>query len=89
MTVLGVPEEDEPIMLKLTQELFGSTDPELRRENADFNVNTVTDFFNYFNALTEDRRKNPKDDVASVIANATIDGEPIGHLEARMHLLVE
>src|SRR5690606_15378775 len=53
MTVLGVPEEDEPIMLKLTQELFGSTDPEMRREDADFNVNTVTDFFNYFNALTE------------------------------------
>ena len=26
MSILGVPEEDEPIMLKLTQELFGSTD---------------------------------------------------------------
>ena len=88
MTVLGVPEEDEPIMLKLTQELFGSTDPEMRRENADFNVNTVTDFFNYFNALTEDRRKNPKDDVASVIANATIDGEPIGHLEAMSYYII-
>lgn len=88
MTVLGVPEEDEPIMLKLTQELFGSTDPELRRKDADFNVNTVTDFFNYFNALTEDRRKNPKDDVASVIANATIDGEPIGHLEAMSYYII-
>jgi cytochrome P450 len=88
MTVLGVPEEDEPIMLKLTQELFGSTDPELRRENADFNVNTVTDFFNYFNALTEDRRKNPKDDVASVIANATIDGQPLGHLEAMSYYII-
>jgi len=88
MTVLGVPEEDEPIMLKLTQELFGSTDPEMRREDADFNVNTVTDFFNYFNALTEDRRKNPRDDVASVIANATIDGQPIGHLEAMSYYII-
>lgn len=88
MTVLGVPEEDEPIMLKLTQELFGSTDPELRRKDADFNVNTVTDFFNYFNALTEDRRMNPKDDVASVIANATIDGQPIGHLEAMSYYII-
>ena len=25
MSILGVPEEDEPLMLKLTQELFGST----------------------------------------------------------------
>lgn len=34
MTVLGVPEEDEPIMLKLTQELFGSTDPDMKRPDA-------------------------------------------------------
>ncbi len=31
VTVLGVPEEDEPIMLKLTQELFGATDPDMKR----------------------------------------------------------
>ena len=36
----------------------------------------LIDFFNYFNALTESRRANPLDDVASVIANAQIDGEP-------------
>ena len=77
MTVLGVPAEDEAFMLKLTEELFGSTDPDMKREeNTDFN-NTVADFFNYFTAITEDRRKNPRDDVATVIANATIDGEPI------------
>jgi cytochrome P450 len=27
MTILGVPESDEPRMLKLTQELFGAADP--------------------------------------------------------------
>ena len=32
MEILGVPREDEPRMLKLTQELFGSTDPDLRRQ---------------------------------------------------------
>ena len=31
MTILGVPEGDEPRMLKLTQELFGAADPELGR----------------------------------------------------------
>src|SRR6185437_11091958 len=31
MTILGVPEEDEPRMLKLTQEIFGAADPELGR----------------------------------------------------------
>lgn len=31
MEVLGVPESDEPRMLKLTQELFGNADPDLNR----------------------------------------------------------
>ncbi|MEQ9597171.1 cytochrome P450 [Parvibaculum sp.] len=89
MTVLGVPEEDEPIMLKLTQELFGATDPDMKRsEESTITVNTVTEFFNYLTAITEDRRANPKDDVASVIANATIDGKPIGHVEAMGYYII-
>lgn len=90
MTVLGVPPEDEAFMLKLTQELFGATDPELKRaeHSADETSKTVEDFFTYFTAMTEDRRKNPRDDVATVIANATIDGKPIGHLEAISYYII-
>src|ERR1019366_4922464 len=35
LEILGVPREDEPRMLKLTQELFGATDPDLRRRPVD------------------------------------------------------
>ena len=38
--------------------------------------------------MTEDRRKNPGQDVASVIANARINGEPIGHLEAMSYYII-
>jgi hypothetical protein len=31
MELLGVPQSDEPKMLKLTQELFGAADPDLNR----------------------------------------------------------
>ena len=34
MSILGVPEEDEALMLKLTQELFGSTDPDVHRRSS-------------------------------------------------------
>lgn len=83
LSLLGLPEEDFPRMLKLTQELFGSNDVDLAR-NADNQafMETILDFFQYFQALTEDRRANPTDDLASVIANATIGDEPIGILEA-------
>ncbi|MEO1647619.1 MAG: cytochrome P450, partial [Pseudomonadota bacterium] len=37
----------------------------------------VKSFEDYFAALAEERRANPTDDVASVIANALVDGEPL------------
>jgi len=55
MEILGVPEEDEPRMLTLTQELFGAADPELGRKEATasdpmaaLNQGVIADFYNYF-----------------------------------------
>jgi cytochrome P450 len=83
MMILGVPPEDEIFMLKLTQEIFASTDPELKR-NTDKNAleQTVQEMFAYFGKLTAERRAYPRDDLSSVIANALIDGKPIADLEA-------
>ena len=89
MSLLGVPEEDEPLMLKLTQELFGSADPDNRRsfEPQEF-FKVVEDFERYFAELTRQRRESPRDDVASVIANARIDGEPIPEHEANGYYII-
>ena len=83
MQILGVPDEDEPLMLKLTQELFGPADPDNQRsfEPNDF-FKVVADFEGYFNELTKARRAKPSDDVASVIANAEFDGEYMPELDA-------
>ena len=97
MTILGVPEEDEPRMLKLTQELFGAADPELGRDGArreqpepgrEFDFSVITDFFNYFHALSERKRANPTDDLATLIANAQVDGQPISDLEAMSYYII-
>ncbi|MBL8770081.1 MAG: cytochrome P450 [Phenylobacterium sp.] len=97
MEVLGVPECDEPRMLKLTQELFGSSDPELNRTGARTDdtdqalaalQGTVADFITYFNEMTEDRRRKPREDLASVIANGQIEGQPLGHLEAMSYYII-
>ena len=89
MTILGVPPEDESLMLKLTQQLFGGADEDMKRsEEESLDSNVIADFFNYFTTLTEDRRKNPTDDVATVIANANYDGKPIGHLEAMSYYTI-
>ena len=90
MSILGVPKEDEPRMLRLTQELFGGRDEDMIRDESETSSesNTITDFFEYFNALTEDRRKNPTNDVSSVIANAKINNEQLGHLEAMSYYVI-
>ena len=90
MSILGVPKEDEPRMLRLTQELFGGRDEDMIRDESETSSesNTITDFFEYFNALTEDRRKNPTNDVSSVIANAKINDEQLGHLEAMSYYII-
>jgi cytochrome P450 len=97
MELMGVPASDEPRMLKLTQELFGNADAELSRggskpeDAAQALANlqgTVGEFIEYFNAITEDRRKNPRDDLCSVIANGQVFGAPLGVLEAMSYYII-
>ncbi len=89
MNVLGVPEVDFPRMLRLTQELFGATDPDTKRfQDALTNeqylqllLAVLQDFTDYFEAITTDRRANPRDDLATLLANAEIDGAPLPPFE--------
>jgi cytochrome P450 len=83
LAILGLPESDYPRMLRLTQELFGAEDPEFKRDEDAYAglIQTVADFVNYFDGITADRKANPTDDLASVIANGIVDGQPIGHKE--------
>lgn len=83
MSILGVPEPDEPMMLRLTQELFASEDPEFGHGTDSLEVlaNASRAFFDYFDALTLDRRRHPAEDIATVLSTATIDGAPIGDVE--------
>jgi cytochrome P450 len=78
MSILGLPEADYPKMLQLTRELFQGDDPEFARGTTFEEFMTVMyDFFQYFGGLVDERRARPTDDLASVIANAMLDGEPI------------
>lgn len=97
MDILGVPPEDEPRMLMLTQQLFGPTDPELNRSREAITsaeqaiamlTYVIADFEHYFGALTAERRANPREDIATVIANATINGERIPDRELAGYYMI-
>lgn len=82
MSIFGIPEEDEPLMLKLTQGIFGAADPEYLGDLTDpsqLGKAAIDEFGDYFGQLAEARRTEPTDDLATVIANGQIDGCPIDH----------
>jgi hypothetical protein len=96
MSILGVPEADEPRMLHLTQQLFGPQDPDMARAMGEMSPEqtgeiiqaVVKDFSDYFAVISADRRANPRDDLATVIAKAVIDGEPISEFEAAGYYII-
>lgn len=96
MTVLGVPQDDEPFMLKLTQELFNNADPELNRARAQLSAEdmlkslweTTLELESYFKAVTEKYRLEPSSAINSLIANAKIDGEYLNHRQLMGYYII-
>ncbi|KUI20572.1 cytochrome [Mycobacterium sp. GA-1285] len=89
MSMLGIPESDFPRMLKYTQELFGADDAELQRSDSlEESMAVLLEMFGYFNELTAARRANPTEDLASAIANATINGETLSDIDTVSYYLI-
>jgi cytochrome P450 len=89
-TALGIPEEQEPTILKLSNRLFAPDDEELgggRTEPEDF-AQLGQEFLKLFLPIIRDRRQNPTDDLASVLANGTIRGKPMGPMETLGYYLI-
>ena len=89
LSILGLPESDYGRMLELTQELFGAEDPDMGRVAEDESqLSVLLDFATYFSELAAQRRASPSGDLASVIANAEIDGEPLSDMELVGHYVI-
>lgn len=99
MTVLGVPPEDEPFMLRLTQELFSNADPELNRLGKGIGeasaedglkalMQVAQDLEAYFSEVTKKYRANPTGHVNSLIANAKINGEYLNYRQMMGYYII-
>jgi len=81
--MLGVPREDWHLLFRWTNEIIAPEDPEFQRgrsstETAD---GARMELFAYFKQLAEARRKDPRDDILSVIVQGRIDGKPLDDFE--------
>jgi cytochrome P450 len=89
LSLLGLPEDDFPRMMKLTQEMFGGDDEEHRRGDSTEDLLAVlADFFTYFGALTASRRETPTEDLASAIANGRVDGELLSDMDTLSYYVI-
>jgi cytochrome P450 len=89
MSVLGVPESDEPRMLDLTQKIFGADDPDFG-VGADPQKRTagLMDMVAYFQRVTADRRVRPGSDLATVIANGRVGDAPLPDLQTMGYYVI-
>jgi len=81
--MLGIPREQEDFVLRITNENFGIEDPEYQRggDTREERLGFLNEAAAFLNAIIEDRRRTPRDDLSSVLANATLDGGPVPPFE--------
>ncbi len=90
MLMLGLPDEDAPHLQRLTSSYFSGSDPgsaDKEMQTAGDVLSAVKAFTEYFDVIAKDRRLHPRDDVASLIANASVNGQPLEHYEASAYYI--
>lgn len=88
-TALGVPREQEPKILELSNRLFAPDDAELGSGNQPEDFRRLgQDFLELFLPIIQDRRAKPTDDLASVLANGRVGGQPMGPAETLGYYLI-
>ncbi len=81
--MLGIPRADWQRMFALSNTLLGAADPEYSHGEGpnETSLRAADEFFGYFREISAARRREPRDDFVTLLANATIDGTPIPEWE--------
>jgi cytochrome P450 len=86
---LGIPEDQEETIRDLSNRIFAPEDDELGGGSSREDFEQLgQDFIKLFMPIIADRRANPTDDLASVIANGKIRGEALGPIETLGYFLI-
>lgn len=81
--MLGVPRADWELMFRWTNEIIAPQDPEFQQgKSPEETIDQARiEVFEYFQQMSEERRRRPTDDIVSVIANGNVRGEPLPPVE--------
>jgi cytochrome P450 len=90
-SMLGVDRSQEADILRITNQLFAFEDPELQRDAADRStalVELAMEAYTMFDGIIQGRRRCPRDDLASALANGCVHGEQLGMMETMGYYLI-
>ncbi|HVN41187.1 MAG TPA: hypothetical protein VMT50_00265, partial [Steroidobacteraceae bacterium] len=88
MSIIGLPEQDAEFILRSTQALLAASDPDLQRDQKQYGTAEFQQLFTYLNEFVQRWRKEPTEDLGSVIAAGLVDGAPMGLLETLSYLMI-
>lgn len=74
--LLGVPAERWPDLHRWTDAFVGEDDPDFRQSPESMQA-VMGEFIGFASALYDDRRANPRPDLASLLATSEIHGQPV------------
>ena len=85
--LFGMPREDRHLIFDWSNALLGADNPGAQRHAAD-SMEALAGMMAYGQAMAEDRRAHPRDDIVSRIVTAEVDGERLTDAEFQMFWLL-
>ncbi|MAG31757.1 MAG: cytochrome P450 [Deltaproteobacteria bacterium] len=89
--LLGVPKEDWDMLFQWTNQTIGSSDPDYRKDGetpVQTSQRAMAELYAYFAQMAKERRKNPKDDMVTFLAQAKVDGAPMSEIDLLAYYMV-
>jgi len=81
--MIGLPEADWDRMFHLSNKLVGFDDPDMQATPED-GAAAAAEIYGYCDAIANDRRANPQDDLMTALVQAEIDGDRLDDLELNL-----
>ncbi|MCX5046607.1 cytochrome P450 [Aldersonia sp. NBC_00410] len=84
---IGIPQEDRKLIFDLTNQMIGASDPEYHAVEGQERA-AAEQMFAYSHAMYEDRHRHPRDDIATALIQADVDGDKLGDFDFDMFFML-
>jgi cytochrome P450 len=85
--LFGMPREDRGLIFEWSNALLGADNPDAEQHATD-SMDALAGMMSYGQAMAEDRRAHPRDDIVSRIVNAEVEGTRLTDTEFQMFWLL-